>query len=288
MTTQTAAASLKLHDITLGHVSHAAYHVSYTGKAPPGATLLLGLSNSDNAIDVTHKNPRRLIDEGNLGKSLSLIGNANRWGTKGRCRLFLKSGASVVPASDEAVFDCPIKPLVCRPRLRGPTLGISHSELMTLTYAAEDSHGAYGRYLHQPAIDGCTYFRNGRTGTLEVRDDMRGLVCTSYIGAVWGLSAIPNGPMTWTGAQIASCSGDPFFCQDVGVKDQSLSHVKDFLKHHPSETFLVGSKSHIVLAIRGMVHDFTTAPRSGYNCRSVDSWHPAAHVWTVGKPKVQF
>jgi hypothetical protein len=288
MATQAAIASLKLHEITLGHVSSGAYHVGYTGKIPVGATLLLGLSNPENAIDVTHKNPRHLIDEGNLGKFLSLIGNAHWWGAKGRCRLFVKQGASTVPASDEVTFDCPIKPLVCRPRLGGPTLGISHSELLSLTYAAEDAHGSYGRYLHQPAIDGCAYFRDGRKGTLEVRNDMRGLVCTSYIGAVWGLSATAGGPMTWTGTQIASCRGHPFSCEDVGVNDQHLSHVKDFLKRRPAETFLVGSHSHIVLVIRGMVHDFTTVPRKGYNFRSVDSWRPAAHVWTVGKPKLQF
>jgi hypothetical protein len=238
-------------------------------------------------MDVTHRRSGHLIDRTNLGKFLSLIGGAGLWGKKGCCRLFLKQGASIVPASNEVSFDCPIRPLVFR-RAKGPTLGLSRSELSALTYAAENLHGAGGRYLEFPAIDGCAYFRNGRTGKLEVNDKMRGLVCTSYIAAVWGLPATSGGPMTWEGSDIAGCDGPPFFCQDVGVNDQPLSAVKAFLRQHKSETFLVGSSSHIVLVVRGFVHDFTTAPRKGYNHRSVESWHPKAHVWTVGKPKQQF
>jgi len=283
----TAGNTLKLDEISLARVRAGAYHISYSGKVPAGAALLLGVPDARNAMDVTHKRSGHLIDRSNLGKFLSLIGTAGLWGQKARCRLYLKQGGSTVAASNEVTFDCPTRPLVFRHH-PGPTLGLARAELSSLTYAAENPHGAQGRYLEFPTIDGCAYFRDGRTGKLEVSDRMRGLVCTSYIAAVWGLAASSGGPITWTGSEIASCAGAPFFCKDVGLKDQPLAAIKAYLRAHGSETFLVGSKSHIVLVVRGFVHDFTTAPRKGYNHRSVDSWHPKAHLWTVGKPSRQF
>jgi hypothetical protein len=61
-----------------------------------------------------------------------------------------------------------------------------------------------------PAIDSCYYFQNGNgahTGQFEINNAMRALVCTSYIGAVWGIAATHNGPLTWPGSKIASCGG---------------------------------------------------------------------------------
>jgi len=285
-----SSAPLKLHAITLAPLSHGGYHVSYSGSIPGETRLLLGIPDSNNAIDITHQKHHHLVDEANLGKFLALIGNAHLWGTQGSCRLYFKNGNSTSNASNEVTFDCPVKPLVCRPRLGGPSLGIPPSELMNLTYAAENAHGDFGRFLHADAIDGCVYFRNGKTGLLETSNDKRGLVCTTYIGGVWALSATPGGAMTWTGVDIATCSGPPFACADTGLQETSIKEVKSFLEQHKSETFLVGSHSHIVLAVRGVVHEFTTNPRSGYNKRSLENWtpHPHTSLWSVGKPALQF
>jgi hypothetical protein len=185
-------------------------------------------------------------------------------------------------------FACPVKPLVCKPGLGGPSLGLSDEQLSKLTYAGDNDGGAFGRFLRIPAIDNCYYFQNGHGPTFETDDTMRGLVCTTYIGAVWQLKAVANGPMTKRGSDIAAMRGDPFFCADVGMNSAKLSDVKKYLSEHPSETFLVGSSGHIVLAVRGVIHDFTTAPRRGYNKRPVSSWHPASKVWTIGKPLRQF
>ncbi len=277
--------------MTIGSkISRGGYVIAYSGKIPTGALILLGVPDAANAIDVTHKDRNHLIDAKNRAHFLALIGKARWWGTKGRCRLFLKTGNSVVPASNEVTFDCPVKPLVCRPKLGVPTLGLAHPELDGLTYAAEDEHGNGGRFLHVPAIDGCYYFQSGKTAdTFEVDNAMRGLVCTSYIGAVWGgIAATVDNPLTWTGCRIASCAGVPFNCADVGVTNRPLAEVKNFLEQHKNETFLVGSSSHIVLVARGVVRDFTNKPRRGYNCRTLNNWHPLAHVWTVGKPQLQF
>ena len=285
----TTAALLTLNVVKLGRVSKGAYLIGYSGTIPAGATLLLGVPDATNAIDVTHQKHDHLIDGHNLSRFLALIGNAGWWGTKGRCRLFLKSGISIAPVSNEVIFDCPVKPLVCKPKLGGPTLGLSHPELYSLSYASVDDHGTAGRYLHVPAIDSCVYFRNGSNGFLETDTKMRGLVCTSYIGAVWGIAATSGGPMTWSGAQIASWAGTPFYCFDVGVKDRPIGEVKAYLEQNMAGTFLVGSSSHIVLVVRGFVHEFTTVPRRGYNHRSIQSWKPGGvHRWTVGKPLAQF
>jgi len=289
MTLATATAPLTLHPVELGPVWHGAYVIRYTGQIPFGATLLLGVPDAANTIDVTHQNHNHLIDQNNLSRFLSLIGNAGWWGAKGRCRLFLKQGSSITPASNEVIFDCPVKPLVCKPKLGGPRLGISHSDLFSLSYAGDDLEGSFGRYLHVPAIDSCVYFRSGHGGgKLETENDKRGLVCTSYITAVWGLAATPGGPQTWAGTDIASRAGAPFFCADVGVKDQPLDQVKAYLSKNMDATFLVGSSGHIVLVVRGYVHDFTVVPRRGYNHRSIEEWKPKAHKWTVGKPMAQF
>ncbi len=82
-----------------------AYVIGYSGKIPAGTTLLLGVPDAVNAIDVTHQQHHHLIDERNLSHFLSLIGNAGWWGTTGRCRLFLRSGSSIAPVSNEVIFD---------------------------------------------------------------------------------------------------------------------------------------------------------------------------------------
>ena len=95
--------------------------------------------------------------------------------------------------------------------------------------------------------------------------------------------------MTWTGTDIALEPGEPFYCKDVGMKEKHVKEVKAFLHNHRFETYLVGSSGHIVLVVKGVVHDFTTTPRHGYNVRDVRAWHPSSrHTWTVGKPKLQF
>jgi hypothetical protein len=39
--------------------------IAYSGKIPAGASLLLGVPDAANAIDVTHMNPNDLIDAKN-------------------------------------------------------------------------------------------------------------------------------------------------------------------------------------------------------------------------------
>ncbi len=104
MALATATALLTLN-VKLGHVSKGAYVIGYSGKIPAGTTLLLGVPDAVNAIDVTHQQHHHLIDERNLSHFLSLIGNAGWWGTTGRCRLFLRSGSSIAPVSNEVIFD---------------------------------------------------------------------------------------------------------------------------------------------------------------------------------------
>jgi hypothetical protein len=290
-TTTTAATSLELKTPKLGQIANGGYWIAYSGKIPAGASLLLGVPDAANAIDVTHKNHNDLIDKTNQARFLALIGNACFWGTTGRCRLFLKTGGKVDSASSEVTFDCPVKPLVCRPKLGGPTLGLSRHELDGLTYAGVDAHGHEGRFLRIPALDSCYYFQNGsgaHAGQFEVDNAMRGLVCTSYIGAVWGIGATPGGPMTWPGSQIASCVGTPFYCTQVGIKNAIGSEVKNFFEQHKNETFLVGKSGHIVLVARGEVHEFNVTPRRGYNHNTLSKWDPKGGLWTVGKPTLQF
>ncbi len=104
MALATATALLTLN-VKLGHVSKGAYVIGYSGKIPAGTTLLLGVPDAVNAIDVTHQQHHHLIDERNLSHFLALIGNAGWWGTTGRCRLFLRSGSSIAPVSNEVIFD---------------------------------------------------------------------------------------------------------------------------------------------------------------------------------------
>jgi hypothetical protein len=91
MALATATAMLTPKPVKLGPVSK--------GQIPAGARLLLGVPDATNAIDVTHQKNDHLIDERNLSRFLALIGNARWWGTKGRCRLFLKSGTSIAPTA---------------------------------------------------------------------------------------------------------------------------------------------------------------------------------------------
>jgi hypothetical protein len=87
---------------------------------------------------------------------------------------------------------------------------------------------------------------------------------------------------------IAAYSGAPFFCVEVPLVDKPLEQVKAFLLDHKDSTYIVGSTGHVVLAVKGIIHDFTTAPRKGYNERPVKDWKPGSKIWTVGRPTLQF
>ena len=286
-----APESFALHPINREKISKGGYKVSYGGHVPPGHTLWLGLPDLSNAMEVTGKSSHNLLDASNLPKFLSLIGKQNWWGQKGRCKLFVKKGGAITLQSALVEFDCPVRPLVCRhfhlgPSTLGPRLGLTIHELHSLKYGSDDAHGLTGRVLHIPAIDGCYYFHYGQR--FETSNERRGLVCTSYIGAVWKLETVPNGPMTWPGNTIASCQGAPFFCKEVPLKDKPLEQVKAFLLDHKDSTYIVGSHGHVVLAVKGHIHEFTTVPRNGYNERTIEEWKPYSKIWTVGRPALQF
>lgn len=213
------------HPITRERISKGGYKISHSGHVPHRHTLWLGLPDLSSAMEVTGKSSHKLLDASNLPKFLSLIGKQNWWGQKGRCKLFVKQGGAITLHLGGATL--------------GPRLGLSIHELHSLKYGSDDAHGLTGRVLHIPAIDGCYYFHYGQR--FETSNERRGLVCTSYIGAVWKLETVPNGPMTWPGNMIASCQGAPFFCKEVPLTDRPLEQVKAFLLDHEDSTYLVGS-----------------------------------------------
>lgn len=284
--------SLTLNGVSRKSLASGGYRIGYSGHVPSGHTLWLGLPDLHNAMNVTGRPAHDLLDGANLPKFLSLIGNQKLWGQKDlgccRCSLFVLNGNVVVAQSNQLPFAPPVRPLVCRPRLGMPTLGLGSSELDRLTYAGVDDHGNAGRFLHFPAIDNCYYFRNGTDSMFETDNKMRGFVCTTYIGAVWGIPVQKNGPMTWHGNTIAATAGAPFFCTDLGMKDKPVNEVKQFMLEHPRGTYLVGTHGHIALVVNGVVHDFTTKPRRGYNHRKITEWFPLSRTWTVGRPYLQF
>ena len=175
-----SGSGLALHPISLISPKSGGYKISYSGRVQPGADCRLGCPMRQmpwmfqRAAIITICSMRQIFINSWSGSGTGMGGVHVV-----RAQLLVDQNRAVVAGSNTVEFDCPIKPLVCRPRLTQPNLGLNQNELVGLNYAADDNHGRGGRFLNIPAIDGCYYFLNGDNGKFETDNSKRGLVCTS-------------------------------------------------------------------------------------------------------------
>jgi hypothetical protein len=278
MSKANAIPSLKLRCPRLGRIAKGGYVIGYEGTLPPGMTLWLGLPDLSNALEVTGRDKNDLLDASNLPTFLSLIGKQeNWWGGNGKCRLFVKSGESVVGESNIEEFACPVRPFV------GPLtpkhLG-RRDPGPKFNYTGTRPKYPDGRVLFMPAIDGCYYFAYG--GKFETDNKKRGFNCITYVGAVFGID-VNTGAMSSYGTQLAKHCG----CTPSGCENETLLEAKTFLKNKKRGTYLMWSEHHIVVVVNGFVHEFREKLR-GYNTQRVDEWEHKDNRWWVRRSARQF
>lgn len=270
---------LKLHPISLGSIDKGGYVISYDGTVPPGATLRLALPDVHSSMDVTHQSSKDLLNASNLPVFLSLIGKHKTWwGTKGRCRLIVTRGGTVVDQSNEQPFACPVRPYVGPLR---PDLGKGDSG-PPLRYTGTPPHYPDGRVLHVPAIDGCYYF--AYANRFETNNAMRGFNCITYAGAVFGVDARASSkPMSAYGTQLANhCQ-----CVPCNLENKTIPEVREFFAKNPRGTYLMWSAHHIVVLVNGIVHEFREL-RHGYNVQPISQWEHRDAQWWVRRAPRQF
>lgn len=270
------ASPLILNPITLKHIALGGYTISYRSVdrgAMPGSgyTLTLQIGAGFGNLLVTNRPADDLIGVNNLPDLLRAIGIMGKWANDVECRLILRRGAAVVSTSEPAMLSAPVKPYEAG---LGMAL-LDTPNVVDMTYAAHDPRGLDGRYLWVNPIDGKYYFAYGCM--FETDAKMRGLVCITYVGAVYGVD--PNAKvanankikdkdgnvpatlnvMSAYGSQLSTYLN----AKPVGMEAKREKDIVEFFKQHTAGTYIMFSAGHTTLVVDGRVHEFK--PPNGYN-----------------------
>ena len=188
-------------------------------------------------------------------------------------------------------MQCPVKPYS---RKLGMDM-LKEDNVKDMTYGAADSKGRTGRYLHLPAIDNKHYF--SYNNTFETNRAYRGLVCITYIGAVYGVGASKKVKNDWDfkdkndnvmekinvmsayGTQLAKYLD----AKKVNMEAKKKDELKAFFKKNPKKTYLMWSSGHTVLVVDGEIHEFTNhfGADKGYHHFKTDDYRYENTTWWV-------
>jgi hypothetical protein len=258
---------LVLKPITLGRIRQGGYVIGYaTGdkKELPndGYTIELCVGSDAATLDVTGRKASDLIGPDNVEDLLDLIEKTGRWGEMVHCWLKVKFGANVVTQSNKQPLTTPVKPY-------GGELGaalLDEANVGDWTYGATDAKGTDGRYLWVEPINGNYYFAYG--GKFETKKTLRGLVCITYIGAVYSVGADASVKNTWGakvsdkgsvnvmaayGTQLAVHLG----AKPVNMEAKKEKEITAFFSEHTTGHYMMWKEGHTVLVVDGEVHEFT-------------------------------
>jgi hypothetical protein len=262
--------SIKLNSIKLQPIIQGGYLVSYTGSVPTGSRLMLAASNSlsaasnlQSAIDVTNQPPSHLLNKANLPSFLALVGKHGLWGKKGYCSLFTAKAGAIVAKSNIEAFDAPVHPYTGK---LGPFIGRPDSG-PKFQYTQNPN----GRMLHIPAIDGCYYFEidaGPNVHCFETNNNMRGLNCITFAGAVFGVSA-STGAMSGYGTKLANHLG----ATQCNLENKSDNEIRAYFAKHPTGTYLMWSATHIVVVVNSKVYEFAHSKHGYAGDQPIDKWN---------------
>jgi hypothetical protein len=269
---KTFTPSVKLHPIHLKKIKEGGYRISYTGKAPANSRLLLLINEQLPGVDVTAAPPHDLLHAANLPAFLACIGNLKLWGQEAGCRLFAVQGGQTSAISNGEKLACPVRPYVGR---LGPELGRPDSGPKLNYTGVQD-----GRMLAQPAIDGCHYFAYG--GHFETSNDLRGLNCITYAGAVFGVDPA-SGALRGNGAKLS----DYLRAEPCGLEMKTGVEIKQFFSEKPHGTYLVWNAHHVVVLWAGKVYEFSQS-HHGFRVTPIPAWHFASPPFWVRRTPKQF
>ena len=228
--------------------------------------VYLSVGSDQKLLDVTGRSEKGVIGADNLPDLLKLISEQNAWGTEVDCRMIVKNGTQIVTRSEKAAkLPAPVKPYTGKlggDLLKGANVG-------DWTYAATNNKGTDGRYLWTTPINGSYFFAYG--ARLETKAELRGLVCITYIGAVYGVGATESVKNDWSfkdangnvmdKVNVMSAYGTQLAVH-LGAKrvDMEMKKKKDitaFFAEHSTGSYMMWKEGHTVLVIDGKVHEFT-------------------------------
>ncbi|MGE0646136.1 MAG: peptidoglycan-binding protein [Nitrospira sp.] len=280
---------LKLKPISLGKIDRGGYIISYEGEVPPPPVykVLLCVSNPlytndvpgkiltgenrKHCIDISGRNKSDVIGPDNLPAFLQQMEVPPLWGGKAHCRLYvLRQDDTIVSCSNIELLDCPVRPLKCE---LTPELGRG-DDGPSLAYTGIQT----GRMLHHVPINKGYFFKYA--GKFETTNDMRGLNCITYVGAVYGVDS-STGAMGSYGTQLAEVIG----ATKCDMENKKEADIKAFFSGHTKETYIMWSSSHVVLVVSGVVYEFSES-KGGFVVTPVDDWNfHGKQYWIRKSPK---
>jgi hypothetical protein len=262
--------SIKLNSIKLQPIIKGGYLVSYTGSVPTDSRLMLAVSNSlstasniTSAIDVTHQPASHLLNMTNLPSFLALVGKHGLWGTKGYCSLIIAKAGAVVAKSNVETFVAPVRPYTGK---LGPFIGRPDSGPKY-----QYTQNPNGRMLHIPAIGGCYYFEidaGPNKHCFETNNNMRGLNCITFAGAVFGVSA-STGAMSGYGTKLANHLG----ATQCNLENKSDTEIRAYFAKHPTGTYLMWSATHVVVVVNSKVYEFAHSKHGYAGDQPIEKWN---------------
>lgn len=280
------ASPLTLNSIVLGNIDHGAYLVSFAPAAPPEPyRLWFGVwPIANECFDVTGAKTNDVMTKDNLPALLELVKHKRAWGLTLQVRLFVVLNNKVVSESNVQILNCPVQPH------NGKLLPLDQvNNGPKLTYQGNvEKKEFWGRMFHQ--IAGCEgyYFKYG--GKLETDNAKRGFDCITYAGTACGAStshmadsadlAASLGATACTvdyqesvAAPKGSPQGTPAASKQVTVTldNADPKYVKEFFKTNTTDSYLMYSGGHIVLVVKGVVHEFSSS-HQGYVSTAVATW----------------
>ncbi len=160
----------------------------------------------------------------------------------------------VVSLSNVQSIDCPVQPYSgeLSDHLADTKLGEKDAPPMQYTGASDGSGGSAIAYI--PAIDGKYYFYYG--SGFEIDNSRRGFDCTTFAGAVLGISG-NSGAMSGNGTDFAAYLVAKSTACACDLDDAKESEVHDFFDDHATGSYFAWSGGHVVLIQDAFVHEFT-------------------------------
>jgi hypothetical protein len=185
---------------------------------------------------------------------LKIFDDQELWATKARAVLIVERDGTVVSLSNLQLIDCPVEPYggELSDHLADTKLGEDDSPPLQYTGASDGSGGGAIAYI--PAIDGKYYFYYG--SGFEIDNSRRGFDCTTFAGAVLGISAT-TGAMSGNGTDLAAYLVKQGVACACDLDDADQSEVHDFFNDHPTGSYFAWSGGHVVLVKEAFVHEFT-------------------------------
>jgi len=281
-------------------ISKGGYEVRYTGHLPPdGYSLFLHIDvmppgvkpgetlsddQQDHCLDLTDRMTQNsdLLNFDKLKGLLKVLDEQDLWGIKALAALIVERDGVVISVSNVQPIDCPVQPFEgeLKDNLGDDALG--EDDAPTLLYTGNLDGSGGGAIAYIPAIDGKYYFYYSEG--FEIKNSRRGFDCTTFAGAVLGISG-NSGAMGGNGTDFAAYLVQKGKACGCDLDDADDEDVHEFFAMHPTGSYFAWSGGHVILIKDAVVHEFTLAhdgKPAGYFHTDIDDREFKGH-WNLRK-----